>query len=352
MSKKSKLRNAFYLNFLNSNKNIIIGELPYSEEFLLKKVEKNFNNGLTSLVYKIKVKDKFFALKKAREDTKVASIDGKMAFLNEIFIRDKIENLRKEDIKGLEGFVKTIYANFRDGIILSEWLDGETIKFFDKEILENIFYNLYNLDINGIFEYDLCLGNFLVAPDKKVYMYDFGYAYFFDPLKEYNPDGREFIMANIGERFETRCFMHYLYTLEKSGNDYLKIFKLEKEILNKYFNLKLEYLISHKAKDEIISYYKDEIKNIEKACKNEKDLINLYYNNKVRSFILDIYDDLHGKTCTPNTLEKAKFILNELKTNINKIKKILFWDDAKMNLKQLLDKYEKILEDVKKYQIK
>jgi len=351
MSKNSEKRNFFYTEFINSGNNIIIGRLIYPEDILLKNIEKVFDNGLTSIVYKIKIDDKYFTLKKARENTKVDNIDGKMAFLNEIFVRKRIEDLRDKKISGLEGLVKTIYANFKDGIILSEWINGEEIVDFDKEILENIFYNLYNLDINGIFEYDLCLGNFLISPNKRVYMYDFGYAYFFDPLKEYNPDGDEFKMANIGERLETRCFMYYLFLKEKENKDYLTLFRIEKEILLKYLNLKLDFLISNKADKNIVSYYKKEIERIKKSLNNEKELIELYYNNKVRSFILDIYDDLHGKTCTRWTLEKIEFILQEIKTNFNKIKRYLFWDDRKMNLKQLIDKYDRILEDVKKYQI-
>ena len=57
--------------------------------------------------------------------------------------------------------MNTTYASLRKGIILSPWIEGEHIHTYSEPVLESLFETLYHLEIEGLFELDLCPGNIL-----------------------------------------------------------------------------------------------------------------------------------------------------------------------------------------------
>ena len=245
------------------------------------------------------------------------------------------------------GIVDTVYASFKRGIILSNWIEGDEIIKYDKDIFDEIFKNLTYMEYAGIFEYDMINGNLLLTNDKKVIMYDFGYTYTFDPLTEYNPDGLEVDIFHIAERFETRCFMQHLMDIENqlSIDNALTLFGIEKEVAIKWYKIKLDWLKKNQAKDYLITHVENYIKLWENGLKNREDLIRLYRLESFRSYLLDVHDDISGKSCNPDTLQKIEKVILFTTENYDFIKSNngFFWGDEKLNRDQLLEKYGKYI---------
>ena len=365
MSVKSEQRQKYQLDFLASGENIIVGNennlpLPLGEILKITKedgpVEKYFSGGLTAEVFKLKIGESSYTLKKKRSQILVGNVDGQTSFLNEVQRRRDFEELKKINRDKYTGIVDTIYANLNCGVILSKWIEGREIEKYDRDIIDSIFYNLYNMEIGGVFECDPSNGNLLLTENNKVVMFDFGYAYPFDYLTDFNADGLEEPLFHLAERFETRCFFQLLLDIEKTlGIDKaLSLFKIEKEIALKYYSLKLESVIKNNGINIIIKYLEYFI-NLWRECMNNNDkLSNLYSLDLFRSFLLDVHDDLSGKSCTPDTLEKINEVIDIAKNNYDFIKSqnVLFFGDEKLGKKNLLDKYENYRTDVIRYQLK
>ncbi|HPO49969.1 MAG TPA: AarF/UbiB family protein, partial [Spirochaetota bacterium] len=363
--KKAEERQNYQIKFLSSDKDIEVGNeknLPLDINIIQnidkdsKYVTQYFGGGLTSEVFKLKIDDKFYALKKKRDTSIVQNIDGQTSFLNEVQRRSDFERLKKENPKIYEGIVDTIYASYKRGIILSKWIEGEEIQKYDADIFEEIFKTLFYMESEGIFEYDMINGNLLLTPDKKVVMYDFGYTYTFDPLTEYNPDGIEVDIFHGAERFETRCFMQHLKDIENNLGieKTLSLFKEEKKVAAKWYKIKIEKLKEKKAKGYIIDYYKRFVEIWEKSISNKEELLKIYRLESFRSFLLDVYDDVHGKTCNVDTLEKINTVIKISDEDYDFLNnnKGLFWGDEKIGKEELLKKYKEIKKSVIKYQLK
>jgi hypothetical protein len=126
--------------FDESNKNIIIGDsstLPLSLEQLLDidflkengYIKQVYDNGLTATVYKLFINNEFYNMKIKREHSLVKNVDGKTSFLNEVLRRQNMEKIRKDNILINQGVVKTLYCNYRKGILFSKWIEGSLSRF-------------------------------------------------------------------------------------------------------------------------------------------------------------------------------------------------------------------------------
>lgn len=361
----TKIRQKKQLNFLKKGENIEVGNihnLPISLEEI-KNIDKNskyvrevHNDGLTAEVFKIEIQDKFYNLKKKRKEILVKNIDGQTSFLNEVQRRRDFEKLRIDNKVLDKGIIKTLYANLNEGFILSEWIEGDFIKEYNRDIFKNLFNLLVNIELNGIMEWDVCSGNILMNKKGEIKLFDFGYTYLFNPLKEFNSEGKSEPLFHSVERFETRTFMQYLLEKELKTNkkDTLNLFKIEKEEAINAYNYKIKWLKEHKADSDIIDYYENLVLKWQKGIANKESLNNLYDLERFRSYILDIHDDISGKSCTPKTIQKAEIILDIIESKHTFLKQHngYLWEDKNLNKKDLLNKYENIKSTVIKYQLK
>ena len=359
-------RHKYQLDFIKRKEEIQIGniqDLPLEIDQLLNTtenssfVEETFNSGLTAYIYKIKGKDRYWTLKKRRENILVKNVDGQTSFLNEVQRRYDFDKLKKDSQKAsfFKVIVDTIYASLNKGIILSPWIEGQHIRTYNEPVLESIFDTIYHLDIEGFFEWDLCAGNIL-EKDNKIVLYDFGYMYRFNPLIEFNSEGRTMPIFHGAERFETRSYFQYLMDIETdfSMTKVLRELRMEKELALKYYIKKLKWLENNKADRDIIDWIRNIISQWEKALSSTTDLEALYVIESFRSYVLDLLDDVGGKSCQPHTIIKAEKILYSLKHNFSllKEKKSFFFGDEKMTQEQLIEQYshKKILAE--KWQIR
>jgi hypothetical protein len=94
----------------------------------------------------------------------------------------------------------------------SPWIDGEPIHQLTPPLIAQLFTTLEACEEQGLMEWDLCSGNLLVDREEQLWLFDFGYMYPFDPLKEFNSNGLADPLFHFVERFETRFFFSWLMT--------------------------------------------------------------------------------------------------------------------------------------------
>lgn len=361
---KSTLRREKQIEFLKSKNNIIVGSLeklplPISDIENIDKsspyVKEVFSDGLTAIVYKLEINGKLYNLKKKRGEILVQNVDGQTSFLNEVQRRRDFERIREYDSIIDQGIIKTHYANLNKGLIFSEWIDGGHLKKYNAFILEQLFTLLHHIEIHGIMEWDLCSGNILLNNKNQVKLFDFGYTYTFNPLKEYNSDGLKNPVFHSVERFETRSFFQYLLTLEKKEGlkNALESYKNEKVVAIKVYQKKLKWLEENIAATYILDFYKDLVEKWQIAISCEESLYQMYQLEAIRSYVLELHDDIGGKSCTIQTLDKANRVLEIIRENHDFLKAYdgYLWEDKDLPQIKLIEKYKKMKEKVIEYQL-
>ena len=352
------------LYFLTSRQEIEVGnvkdlpvsvaEIEHIDEYS-ECVEQVFSSGLTAIVYKLKIDGKYYNLKKKRKEILVLNTDGQTSFLNEIQRRLDFEEAKKHNPENFRGIVETIYASLTKGFILSEWIEGEFITHFSKDIFSSIFQTLFEVEKIGLFECDLSLPNMLVDNNNRVHFFDFGYMYPYNPLQHFNSDGKEIPIFHMAERLESRCLMQYLMDIEnhQNINSALNAFKITKESALEIYIKKAYWLEKNMADNDVIVWQKHFIQLWENGLCNQDNLNDLYELESFRSYVLDVYDDVSGKSCTRATLQKADKILQKITNHYDFLKKNqgLFWGDELLDRSLLIKKYENIKSQVVEYQL-
>lgn len=349
------------LDFLESKQEIEVGnktDLPLSIEEILKidtnsgYIVQEISSGLTAIVYKICIGNRFYNLKKKREAILVKNIDGQTSFLNEIQRRKNFYSYKSTEPENFINIVDTIYASLNNGFILSEWIDGEIVTEFNEKIISDIFKTHLEIEKKGLFECDLSLANLLIDTNNNVRFFDFGYMYPYSPLIHFNSDGKQLPIFHLCERLESRSLMQYLMDLEKQPELMLQTFENTKKLALETYITKLYWLEKNNADNEVINWQKSFISFWEYSLKSQDNLLKVYELESFRSYVLDVHDDISGKSCTPMTIKKINKIIEKIQNNYNflKIQNGLFWGDEILKYPELYNKYYKMKDKVIEYQ--
>lgn len=268
------------------------------------------SSGLTAWVHHLQQGGVGYAIKKARPQCLVQNRDGQTSFLNELQRRRDIAEIQARH-GGFAGVVPTLYGSLAHGIIVSPWIEGGTVQQWDERKLLQLFDSGAELVRHGLFEWDYCPGN-LLDDGRQLWLFDFGYMYRFDPLRQFNSAGmgNDVPQHHLAERFETRNYFAWLLQLEQTqGQDAtLAAFRLEKEIaLECYLRLRAD-LNAAGATLDVRDWLDSIIKHWRQALKGELEA--LYWQEGWRSHRLDLDDDLRGQTCTPLTLARCDWLLD------------------------------------------
>ncbi len=351
------------LDFLQSKQEIEVGKksnLPLSIEEILKInsnsscVEEVFSSGLTAIVYKININKRFYNLKKKRENILVKNVDGQTSFLNEVQRRKNFFDFKSTEPENFSHIVDTVYASLNNGFILSEWIEGEKISHFTEKNISDIFKTHLEIEKKGLFECDLSLGNLLLDKNNEVRFFDFGYMYPYNPLIHYNSDGKELPIFHLCERLESRSLMQYLMDLENQPQQMMQTYETTKKLALETYLAKLHWLEKNNAAQDVIDWQKSFIKLWEFGLLSQSNLLNVYELESFRSYVLDVHDDISGKSCTPLTIKKIDKIIEKIKSNFTFLKSQngLFWGDETLSFSDISNKYLKMREKVIEYQIK
>lgn len=336
---REQQRQASQLAFAAGSEDLEVGRqddcpLPVEELLCLQpddeRVQARLVSGLTAEVLRVRIDGRDWTLKKARERCLVANVDGQTSFLNEVQRRADIARLKSNPATAdrMQAMVDTCYASYRRGIIVSPWIAGVTVADWDERRLRQFFAAGAELILAGLFEWDFCPGNIL--DDGHVRLFDFGYMYRFDPLTDFNSNGRETPLFHLAERFETRNFSAFLLRIELAQGVDAAVQALcaEKRIaLETYERLVCE-LMARGVHQQVESWLRAIIEGWQQGLRYEP--YGLYLAECWRSHRLDVMDDLHGHSCTPLTLQRIAWLEQALQQHGSDLRRLgaFFWDDA------------------------
>lgn len=315
-------------------------------------VEAAYESGLTAYVYKLRLGGQAWTLKRQRPHSLVRNIDGQTSFLNEVQRRKELHELRPTAAPLREHLVETRYASLRDGILLSPWIEGEPLQRFDGRVFQQLFATIVELELAGFFEWDLSAGN-LLDDGERVVLFDFGYMYRFDPLAHYNSNGLGTPLFCGIERFETRSFFEFLLrnplALDQAG--LLALYREEKQHALAHYEHKLARLEQAGATPQVLTWQRAINQRWRAALGSQQGLDELYLLESFRSSVLDLLDDLHGKSCTPQTLARAALAMQLLREHHALLAERggLFFGDETLSLAELLEKYQRLQQQAAAY---
>lgn len=339
------------LAFVASGRDIEVGDrrsLPFTVEELRKLsggesfVVARLDGGLTAEVWHLRADGRDWTLKRARERCLVQNVDGETSFLNEIQRRADIEALKAQPggRERFAGLVDTCWGSFREGLLLSPWIEGRGVGDWDERRLVQLFAQLEELVLAGLFEWDLCPGNLL--DDGAIRMFDFGYMYRFDPLREFNSNGLAAPLFHAAERFETRNFFATLLDLERGEGlaAALAAFEREKRVaLDCYLRLAARFA-ARGASGAVLDWLSAITGRWATALKGGLD--DLYLAEGWRSHRLDLDDDLRGASCTKRTLARTDWLIAAAREHHPALLGLdaLFWEDAGLDREALIARLE------------
>ncbi len=366
---REQARRAAQLAFLRSGQELEVGTLddcPFDLETLKATtanagyVTRAFTGGLTAHVFAITRDGRQWTLKKQRAPILVNNVDGQTSFLNEVqrradFHRAKQEQHRAPMVRPrYRAIVDTVYASLRHGIILSPWIPGHELAVYDERALAQVFAAIVELELGGFFEWDLCPGN-IIDDGERITLFDFGYMYRFDPLREYNSNGLLTPLFHGIERFETRNYFAHLLELEAHAGRgrALAQFALAKRLALAAYENKLRILERRRASLEVLDFHRAIINGWRRALADADALGDLFVLESFRSHVLDIEDDLHGQSCTPRTRTRLDRVVDILTEDYALLKSRggLFFADVDLDQQALLDKYRGKYPLIEAYQI-
>lgn len=283
-------------------------------------VEAVHEGGLTARVFKLRAQGRCWAVKVERPASLVRNVDGRTAFLNELRRHAEIRALR-DAVVSLPGVIAPVYGSLRHGVLVSPWIDGETMVNFDERRLRQVFAAGIALHARGLFEWDFSPGN-LIDDGHQVWLFDFGYLYRFDPLTQFNSAGRgdDCPAFHLAERIETRNAFAWLLDVEQQHGvaEALERYRLLKRIAIDAYAELLAVLVRRGAAANVLQW----LGQIRSGWLTgvAGDLHRLYLCEGWRSHGFDLDDDLHGESCTSRTLQRADWLIRTARNSFGALR--------------------------------
>ncbi|WKB51431.1 hypothetical protein [Eleftheria terrae] len=297
-------------------------------------------SGLTARVFRVEGPAGAYAVKQARPACLVQNRDGETSFVNELQRHLELRRLREAGTT-LGGISQPLYGSLRQGLLVSRWIDGAPPADWTERQLQQAFETGRQLLLHGFFEWDWSPGN-LLDDGRQLWLFDFGYMYRFDPLHQFNSAGRgdDRPMFHLAERIETRNLFGWLLGVEREqGQDAaLARFARVKEIaIDTYCRLRTG-LAARGASSVVLDWLGGIVAHWQAGLKGSLD--GLYLQEGWRSHLLDLEDDLSGRTCTPRTLERCDWLLRTVREHHATLQRVqaLFGEDAGATRAQLLER--------------
>lgn len=312
-----------------------------------------YGSGLTGEVYRLRIGCEEYNLKKRRAVAGVANLNGQLLFLNEVQSRQALQRLKDNPVTApsFAHIVPTLYADYRLGILLSPWIDGELIHQLTPSLIAQLFTTLEACEEQGLMEWDLCNGNLLVDREEHLWLFDFGYMYPFDPLREFNSNGLADPLFHFVERFETRFFFNWLMTQVPGAEQQLAHYRDLKRLAVESYRRKLAWLRARWAAPQVQAHFQQITARWESALADSAALSQLFFLEAFRSHVLDIEDDLHGQSCTLLTLQRIDWVINQIEHHYRFIadKGGLFYDNEGKSKQVLLSNYAQKRQQAQRY---
>ncbi|MGL4717051.1 MAG: hypothetical protein ACRCWL_14355 [Aeromonas sp.] len=350
MNPKVMARQARLLRMLESKEEVRIGRerdcpLPLAQLMKLKDahpaVIKHYHQGLTAEVFHLKVDGHHWCLKRRREKSLVANLDGKTAFLTELERRREIEALRELHPTILPQVACTCFGSARAGILVSPWLRGEPVNQLNERNLAQMLAVEEELARWGWFDWDPSPGN-LLDDGEQISVFDFGYMWTFDPRFEYNSNGLVDPQFHVPERLETRT----LSELWLDDADPLPQFRYWRELCLEWVKRESHHLIREGACAPVLARLQGLQREWSAALASDEALAANWWRDMYRSHRLDVADDLSGKSCGPLTLRRLDWLDQAVTDHYAMLVDSLSAQEAQLGQSQLLAKLKRLRGEV------
>lgn len=270
-------------------------------------VESVHDGGLTAEVLCLAHAGRRWAVKRARAECRVRNADGATSFLNELQRHAELAPL------ALPGVIRPVYGSLRAGLVVSPWIAGRHPGVLDERQARSLLETGCALIEQGFFEWDYSAGN-LLDDGQRLWLYDFGYCYRFDPLTEFNSagHGRDCPQFHLAERIEGR---HLFGALLDAGSDdeALPHFLAFKRLAVQAYEALADRLAARGATPAVLDHYRG------LAARWRAELAHaparLYLADAWQAHSSDLDDDLRGRSCTPRTLRRAQWLQRTLRAH-------------------------------------
>jgi hypothetical protein len=343
------LRHAALHAWLASQADIEVGRVqdcPLPPEQLAKTtpasnyVVETHAGGLTAMVYRINIDGRDYALKVRRPQALVQNFDGETSFLNELMRRQEITQLAARGAWPAHAIVTpTLYASWRHGILLTPWIDGQPVQSWNARQLTQAFAAGAALIQAGMFEWDFSPGNVL-DDGQTVWLFDLGYCYRFDPLTQFNSagNGQDEPLFHLIERFETRNLSAQWLQIEQEQGlrAVLDAFAQVKHCACICYENLGQRLAARGAQATVLAWLNDHVTRWRTALLEESALYTQYLVDAWRAHLLDVEDDLRGRTCTALTLRRLDWLAQTLNHHGQLLEEhqAFFWADKARSLQE------------------
>lgn len=268
-------------------------------------VEAVHNGGLTAEVICLHHAGRRWAVKRARAECRVRNPDGQTSFLNELQRHAELAPL------ALPGVIAPIYGSLCAGLVVSPWISGRHPGVLDERQARALLETGCALIEHGFFEWDYSAGN-LLDDGERLWLYDFGYCYRFDPLTQYNSAGHglEAPQHHLAERIEGR---HLFGALLDAGSDdaALPHFLAFKRLAAQAYDDLADRLAARGATERVLHHYRGLAARWRHALAHAP--AQLYLADAWQAHGSDLDDDLRGRSCTPRTLRRARWLQQALR---------------------------------------
>jgi hypothetical protein len=261
------------------------------------------DGGLTARVMRLRSPQGDFALKQARPVCKVRNVDGQTSFLNELRRHAELAQARAQG-HALPGIVAPVFGSLRQGVILSPWIEGASPDLTDPRCAQRFFEAAFALLRQGCFEWDFSPGN-LIDDGERVWLFDFGYCYRFNPLSHCNSagTGTEHPQFNVVERIEARNLFGALL----DHPDPLRGFVILRSTALQACHLWLAELRDRGAAPWLLADWQQRLDGWADRLATAPEA--LYLEAARAAHETDLHDDLSGQSCTPRTLRRIDWLL-------------------------------------------
>ena len=355
MNPKVAARQARLLQMLENKEEIRIGRerdcpLPLAQLLRLAEghpdVLKVYGHGLTAEVFHLKVEGHHWCLKRRRQESLVANVDGQTAFLTELERRREIESLRELHPTILSNVVCTSFGSARAGVLVSPWLRGDPVHRLDERNLAQMLAIEAELAHWGWFDWDPSPGN-LLDDGQQISVFDFGYMWPFDPRHEFNSNGLSDPEFHVPERLETRT----LSGLWLDAADPMPQFRHWRELCLAWAKSELQYLNREGASAAVLARLQGLVGEWSAALASDEALAANWWRDMYRSHRLDILDDLSGKSCGPLTLRRLDWLEMAVGEHFPALVDNLGPDEAGLGQTGLLQELAGLREQIRAYQL-
>jgi len=345
MNPKVMARQARLLRMLESKEEVRVGRerdcpLPVAQLVKLKdsnpSVVRVYRHGLTAEVFHLKIDGHHWCLKRRRNDSLVANLDGKTAFLTELERRREIEALRELHPTILSRVVCTSFGSARAGILVSPWLRGVPVHQLNERNLAQMLEVQAELARWGWFDWDPSPGN-LLDDGEQISVFDFGYMWTFDPRFEFNSNGLVDPQFHVPERLETRT----LSGLWLDETDPLPQFRYWRELCLTWARREINHLTREGASVPVLARLQSLQEEWSGALASDEALAANWWRDMYRSHRLDVADDLSGQSCSPLTLRRLDWLMQAVNHHYDQLVDTLSHDELALGPRELLAKLQR-----------